>query len=453
MNDLPKGWSRCGLADLVGRKGLLADGDWVESKDQDPNGKIRLLQLADIGDGKFLNKSARFINEETFERLRCTEVLEGDVLIARMPDPLGRACVVPKLPQRAVTVVDVAIVRPESPEISKSWLMRFLNAPNVREIIEREASGTTRRRIARSKLAQLELPVPPPEEQKRISDKLGRLLAAVDTCKARLDVIPAILKRFRQSVLAAATSGKLTEGWRSRMGYSGAWKTSSLKDLCSRVSVGHVGETSKYYTTLEEGGIPFLRSQNVRPGRVSLEGLNYITTEFHEKLKKSQLQAGDLLVVRVGANRGDACVLPDGFEAINCANIVFARPNSIVPQYLNIFVQSPKCRDDLLGRSVGGAQGVINTRSVEQIQIDVPPEQEQVEIARRVQELFAQADRIEAECDSCRARIERLGRSLLAKAFRGELDQGDEVSAAGRSRVTTGYRSSDVMLCGQNEAL
>lgn len=207
------------------------------------------------------------------------------------------------------------------------------------------------------------------------------------------------------------------------MGCTERWQTYSLKDLCSRVSVGHVGETSKYYTTRDEGGIPFLRSQNVRPGRISLEGLNYITKEFHAQLKKSQLHAGDLLVVRVGANRGDACVLPPGFGEINCANIVFARPKAILPQYLNVFVQSPTCRDDLIGRTVGGAQGVINTRSVEMIQIKVPSEAEQIEIVRRVDELLAYCERVQATTAAVRVRVDILVQALLSKAFRGQLGE------------------------------
>ena len=95
MSELPQGWATAVLSDLIARDGVFSDGDWVESKDQDPHGSIRLLQLADIGDGGFLDKSNRFINEQKFDQLRCTELLEGDVLIARMPDPLGRACLAP----------------------------------------------------------------------------------------------------------------------------------------------------------------------------------------------------------------------------------------------------------------------------------------------------------------------------------------------------------------------
>lgn len=74
--------------------GRLVDGDWIESKDQSPAG-IRLLQLADIGRGIFINKSSRFVSEQTFQRLRCTPTREGDLLISRMADPIGRTSAVP----------------------------------------------------------------------------------------------------------------------------------------------------------------------------------------------------------------------------------------------------------------------------------------------------------------------------------------------------------------------
>ena len=105
MSSLPRGWARAKLTDLVGYNGLFSDGDWIVSKDQDPNGPIRLLQLADIGDGVFLNNSRKFINETKFEELRCTEINEGDVLELGYPAPKVELSLLPLLLQsRAVGV-------------------------------------------------------------------------------------------------------------------------------------------------------------------------------------------------------------------------------------------------------------------------------------------------------------------------------------------------------------
>jgi type I restriction enzyme S subunit len=171
---LPNGWVTAPLIDTIGINGTLCDGDWVESKDQDERGNIRLIQLADIGDGNFKNKSNRFINEDAFSRLGCTEINIGDILIARLPDPLGRACIFPNIQQRAVTVVDVCIIRTGNNSINATWLKYWINSPEVRRLIELQASGTTRKRISRTKLESLILPLPPLAEQKQIATLLDK---------------------------------------------------------------------------------------------------------------------------------------------------------------------------------------------------------------------------------------------------------------------------------------
>src|SRR5678809_89507 len=122
-DDLPRGWAISRLEALVGPDGLMTDGDWVESKDQDPNGEVRLIQLADIGDGSFLDKSSRFLTQAKAEELNCTFLNRCDVLISRLGEPLGKTCVFPGLDQRCVTVVDVHVVRPSSDEVSREWLV------------------------------------------------------------------------------------------------------------------------------------------------------------------------------------------------------------------------------------------------------------------------------------------------------------------------------------------
>ena len=216
-HQLPEGWAFSAIQNLTSADGLISDGDWVESKDQDPNGSIRLIQLADIGDGDFRNKSNRFMSEEKATLLNCTFLAEGDVLVARMPDPLGRACLFPGVGQPAVTVVDVCLIRVGSSSALTNQLLKYwINSPSFRGLISENASGTTRKRITRKKLEKFEVPVPPLAEQKVIADKLDTLLAQLENTKARLERIPQILKRFRQSVLAAAVSGRLTEEWRGQ---------------------------------------------------------------------------------------------------------------------------------------------------------------------------------------------------------------------------------------------
>jgi type I restriction enzyme S subunit len=110
---LPDGWSLSSIDDLIGAEGLFMDGDWIESKDQDLNGSVRLIQLADIGEVDFKDKSNRYMTFDRAKELGCTFLKQDDILVARMPEPLGRATLFPLTKLNGyVTVVDVAIIRP-----------------------------------------------------------------------------------------------------------------------------------------------------------------------------------------------------------------------------------------------------------------------------------------------------------------------------------------------------
>ena len=157
----PKGWPRLSLLTLLETAEVFVDGDWVESKDQDPDGDVRLIQLADVGDGIYLDKSSRFLTSDTARRLRCTPLQVGDILVARMSNPLGRACLFPGDPREAVTVVDICIIRPGSEGPHPTWLLCCINTAGFRSLIAREATGTTRSRISRGNLSRLPIIAPP----------------------------------------------------------------------------------------------------------------------------------------------------------------------------------------------------------------------------------------------------------------------------------------------------
>jgi type I restriction enzyme S subunit len=157
----------------------FVDGDWIESKDQSENG-IRLLQLADIGVREFLDKSHRFISEDTFSRLNCFEVLPGDILLARMPDPIGRACIVPDIGCKMITAVDCCVIRVDEKQHNKLYWVYFLNSDFMRRKIESLASGTTRSRISRKNLEAIQVYCPVKEDQDKIINRMNGLMGNMD---------------------------------------------------------------------------------------------------------------------------------------------------------------------------------------------------------------------------------------------------------------------------------
>jgi len=215
-SELPKGWELSPISSLISPDGLFTDGDWIESKDQDPNGDVRLIQLADIGDGVFRNKSSRFLTSDKAVELKCTFLKEGDILLARMPDPLGRVCIFP-LPDKGkfVTVVDVCIIRTSVDIASSQFLQYAINFAGTRKQIEALQTGTTRKRISRKNLATVKIPLPPLNEQKRIVAKIEELFSELDAGEQSLRDARQQLTLYRQSLLKQAFEGKLTETWRA----------------------------------------------------------------------------------------------------------------------------------------------------------------------------------------------------------------------------------------------
>ena len=154
---------------------LFTDGDWIESKDQSIGG-IRLLQTGNVGNGKFRNKGdkARYITGETFDRLQCKDVLAGDILISRLPDPVGRACAVPESLGRCITAVDCSILRLK-PEWNVSFVVWFTRTADYENQIREYLTGTTRKRISRSNLGKIKIPAADSELQQQFADFVARV--------------------------------------------------------------------------------------------------------------------------------------------------------------------------------------------------------------------------------------------------------------------------------------
>ncbi|WP_339934179.1 restriction endonuclease subunit S [Vreelandella glaciei] len=466
-HQLSQGWVISAIQNLISIDGLISDGDWIESKDQDPNGSIRLVQLADIGDGDFRNKSQRFMSEEKASLLNCTFLEEGDVLIARMPDPLGRACLFPGVGQPAVTVVDVCLIRAGlNPAITNHLLKYWINSPSFRGLISENASGTTRKRITRKKLEKFEIPLPPLAEQKVIADKLDTLLAQVENTKARLERIPQILKRFRQSVLAAAVSGRLTEEWRAHA------RASSIYDLIEQwavereelksekrlkknfgpksdpspiiedvpqswawVKFDHIAEHSNNSLKAGPFGSALKKSDSVDSGfkvygqEQVIAGDEQLVTYYVNSQKYKQLNAcsvkpGDILISLVGTI-GKILVLSEEAETgiINPRLVKLSLQQEINKTFIQIYLESPVAHDFFRGFSHGGTMEILNLGILKELPIPLPPLEEQTEIVRRVDQLFTQANRIEQQVNNALARVNNLTQSILAKAFRGELTE------------------------------
>ncbi len=481
---LPEGWVVADLQTLAGPGGVLCDGDWVESKDQDPDGEVRLIQLADVGDGVYLDKSARSLNLETARRLRCTFLQSGDVLIARMPDPLGRACVFPGDARMAVTVVDVCIFRACEGRVSHRWLRGALNAPQFRAKVAELESGSTRKRISRKNLASIEIPVPPLAEQRRIVEKLEELFSQLDAGVAALERVRANLKRYRASVLKAAVEGRLTEEWRRahpdaepaaellkriRKERREAWEREQLASFEKKgkqppknwrekykepeppdttdlpelpegwcwATVEAVGETatggtpSRAESTYFGPGVPWVKSGELRDGYVT-ETEEQLTPEGLSACHASVVPRGALCIALYGATVGRLGVLSMD-AATNQAICSVSVAPALPVEYL--FYVLLAARQRLLAARQGGAQPNISQGIVRRTAVPLPCCEEQLAIVAEVEARLSVLDALEATVEANLARAGRLRQAILKRAFEGRLvpqECGTDAADAGR---------------------
>lgn len=194
------------LALANGRKELFDDGDWIESEHITSEG-IRLVQTGNIGIGDFIEKEdKKYIYEGSFVSLRCKEIQPGDLLICRLAEPAGRACVLPDIgEEKMVTSVDVTIFRPPTSTADRTFLANIFSTSSwFREVAE-QSGGTTHKRISRGSLGRMKILLPPINEQTAIAAILSDMDAEIAELEAKL----AKARQVKQGMMQELLTGRI----------------------------------------------------------------------------------------------------------------------------------------------------------------------------------------------------------------------------------------------------
>ena len=180
---------------------LFADGDWIESKDQAPEG-IRLVQTGNVGFGVYLDKpqNAKYISEATFHRLNCLEIYDGDILISRLPEPAGRACLLPQSTERRITAVDCTVIRTDKSVIDRTYLLQFLCSDQYLKTVNSLLAGGTRQRISRKNLEGIEVPYPSIDQQRYYGSFLCKVDARISNEENRLNCLSILRSSLLQQL-------------------------------------------------------------------------------------------------------------------------------------------------------------------------------------------------------------------------------------------------------------
>lgn len=309
------------------------------------------------------------------------------------------------------------------------YLFHWLRHPAFLKYVTEVSHGVNMPRLGTDAGRDAPFVLAPKAEQKRIADKLDTVLTRVDAVNTRLARVAPLLKRFRQSVLASATSGRLTEDWRSSSTRA-EWRNVKISEICSSVADGDHQAPPQAMS-----GIPFITIAAINDGYLNLgKASRFVSDSYYRELAdKRRPQRGDVLYSVTGSVGIPALVDTDA-EFTFQRHIAILRPDQsqISSFFLFHLLGSGQVRSQALEVATGTAQLTIPLGGLRAIQINLPPLAEQTEIVRRVETLFALADRLEARLAQAQTAATRLTPALLAKAFRGELvpqDPNDEPAA------------------------
>ncbi|MFA4910363.1 MAG: restriction endonuclease subunit S [Desulfobacteria bacterium] len=442
--ELPNGWAWAAIPEMIPSEGVFVDGDWVESKDQDPNGEVRLIQLADIGEGNFKNKSSRFLTLKRANALNCTFLLQNDILVARMPDPIGRACLFPlKNENSFVTAVDVAIIRLGEKSVIPKYLMYSINNLYIRREIESLQSGTTRKRISRSNFATIKFPLPPLPEQHRIVAKIEELFSSLDKGIESLKTAQQQLKVYRQAVLKWAFEGKLTNKNVVAGELPDGWKKVKLGEVVKTIDGDRGPNYPKKDEFLQKGYCLFLSTKNVREDRFVFNENIFISKEKDEILRGGKLQLNDVVVTTRGTLGNVALYdekIPFKNVRINSGMLILRVLNNFLDQhYLMKFISSPLFGKQLSEKQSGTAQPQIPANVLREIELPIPSTiEEQNAIVAEIESRLSVCDKIEESIEHSLKQSEALRQSILKKAFEGKLvlqDPNDEPASVLLERI------------------
>lgn len=405
LPELSEGWEWRPLEEVAeGDGGLFTDGDWILAEDLRSGTDVRLLQLGDIGVGAFLDRSSKWISRRRFDELGCTLVQSGDLLISRMADPIARSCIVPTLPAPLITAVDVTICRVANPEFIPEFVLWALNSVFVTTQAEREASGTTRRRITRKKLGRLLIPKPPVDEQREVVTRINTAREIIGAGQDLLDETRDAADRFARAVV----HGALAEHRRVRLG-----------DICD-VRSGYGFPKNLQGAT--EGDLPFAKVGDISAtlangGHVLNSARNFLSVQTAAEQRMRPFPAGTVAMAKIGeAVRLNRRVVL-GRDALVDNNVMGWVPDleQVEPEWLYLVSLPIRLADISQATTVPS----VRKSDVVEIEVPLPPLRRQRELLAQVERDIARQQELLAVCDGTSERAKRLGVAVVASALIG----------------------------------
>ena len=382
---------------------FLGDGDWIESKDQSSNG-IRLIQTGNVGQGCFIpkEKNRHYVTEATFKRLNCTEIFAGDILISRLPEPVGRACIIPQCNERMITAVDCSILRLHHSICDEKYLVYYASSAGWFSDVDAKCTGSTRKRISRKNLQGIEIPIPPLAEQKRIVAKIDAAFEKIDRLKANAEKNLTNAKELLQSALDEAMRPK--KGWVEKQLGEVCSITSNMVDptLPQFANMLHVGGGNIICETGDLVDLKTAKEEKLKSGKYLFDMEMVLYNKIRPYLKK---------------------VARPFFGGLCSADMYPLLPNSsITRDYLYYLLLTTQFTTYAIGESERAGMPKVNREELFAYCMEIPASlAEQKQIAKRLDLLSQKTKALQQNYAQLIADCAEMRQTILREAFEGKM--------------------------------
>lgn len=340
---IPNDWDTSRVKYLATEKdSLFIDGDWIES-DVIVESGIRYLTTGNVGPGYYKEQGSGYISYETFKKLNCLKVLPNDLMISRLNEPIGRACIVPYTEPYYVVAVDNVILRPDG-KYDKKYIMYCMNTDGYAEAGREAARGATMQRVSRSLLGGFFVPIAPLPEQKLIVDFLDDKVGQIDEILSYLNKQVEILNQYKKSLITETVTKGLNPNvtmkdtgidWFGKIPEN--WVVKRLKYVISGITDGTHGT----FDRVNEGEL-LLSAKNVFEDGLHIgNNESYISeSDYKSIIANGYPKKGDVLLCCVGTVGRSTVYQYDKPIAFQ-RSVIFLRNNELIlPEMINYCLQT-----------------------------------------------------------------------------------------------------------------
>lgn len=421
----------------------FTDGDWVEAPHIRDRG-IRLIQTGNIGVGRFINRAKKYISQESFDELGCTEVWPGDILICRLAEPIGRACFAPDSGERMIASVDVTIFRVNIHRFDPAFVCATINTPAFLRRCELVSGGTTRQRISRTNLGACKVSMPALQQQRRIAQILSTVDEAIERTEALIAKTRAIkaglmydlftrgvtpdgtLRPPREEAPELYKESKL--GWIPR-----EWGVVELQGHSSSKPNSFVNGpfgSDLLSSELRDSGIPVLYVQDVKSDGFKKISFAHVTERKADELAFCNVLQGDVLVAKVGSPPGDAATYAEARRAVVTQDVIRIRPAShSIGVYIAGLLNSSVGSDAIRRIMIEGTRGRVSLTDFKRILVPKPSLQEQKLVAVQIENTRGVVVSLSSELN----KLHHLKSALMHDLLTGRVRVPAEASKAARA--------------------